>query len=298
VIWAETYAEAAERVRELLPEIAARVVAALEIQIPGNEARIARDRAGGLGAWSAYHMGLDHMFRFNRGDNALAARLCEQAVAADPHFARAWGGLSFIHFQNAFLNYVPDRAGEAEAARRLAEQALQWDRLDPFCQLNMGRSLWLCGELQDSIEWFGQAIATSPSYAQGLYSMAWAKTLSGDADDGERDAELALRLSPLDPLRYAMLATRGLAHVVRGDYAGAAHWAERAARSPGAHKHIALIAAIATSLAGQADRSALWTARAKERDPGLTAGDFLNSFPFAPTAARETIERCLTDLGL
>jgi TolB-like protein len=298
VLWAETFGEAAERVRELLPEIAARVVAALELQIPSHEAQIARGTPGALGAWSAYHIGLDHMFRFNRADNALAAGLFEQARQADPGFARAYGGLSFIHFQNAFLNYVPDRAGEAETARELASQALQCDRLDPFCHLNMGRSLWLCGELRDSIEWFGQATTISPSYAQGIYSMAWAKTLSGDADAGESDALLALRLSPLDPLRYAMLATCGLAKAMRGDYAEAAQWCERAARSPGAHKHIAVIAAIATSLAGQADSSALWIGRAKQSDPGLTAGDFLDSFPFAPTPARETIERCLAGLGL
>lgn len=299
VLWAETFSDATERLLNLREEIAAHVVSTLEIRIPSNEARIARSKPSEhLDAWSAYHLGLDHMFRFNRVDNLTARSLFERALMVDPQLARACAGLSFTRFQNAFLNYLPDRLGESDAARELAETALHLDQLDPFCQLNMGRALWLSGDLRDSMEWLERATMISPSYAQGVYSKAWAKTLLGEADDGENDALLALRLSPLDPLRYAMLATRALSHVIRGDYEQGAILGERAARSPGAHKHIAIIAAIATKLAGQPESASYWISWARQRDVNLSAADFLNSFPFAPSPARETIERSLADLGL
>jgi TolB-like protein len=299
VLWAETFSDAVGRILDMRREIGARVMSALEIRIPTNEARHARQHAvETLDAWSAYHLGLDHMFRFNRADNAIAAGLFERAIGADGQFARAYAGLSFTRFQNAFLNYGPDRGAEIEEARTLAEQALHRDRLDPFCHLNMGRSLWLDGNIRESLDWLEQATAISPSYAQGVYSKAWAKTLLGEADGGESDALLALQLSPLDPLRYAMLATRALSHVMRGNYEEGAILGERAARSPGAHKHIAVIAAIASSLNGQADSAAEWIARAKRSDPNLTGGDFLKSFPFAPSSQRETIERTLAELRL
>ncbi len=299
VLWADTFSDAAERVLDLRHEIRARVVGALEVRIPAQEARIARQRSPEmLDAWSAYHVGLDHMFRFNRADNAVAATMFERAVAADPAFARGYAGLSFTRFQNAFLSYRSDRDAEAEAARTLAAEALDRDRLDPFCHLNMGRSFWLDGQVRDSLEWLDQATAISPSYAQGVYAKAWAKTLLGEVDDGESDARLALRLSPLDPLRYAMLATRALGLVMRGNYEEAALLGERAARTPGAHKHIALIAAIAASLDGQMEKAAEWVARAKRSDPGLTAQDFLKSFPFARSPASETIERALASMPL
>lgn len=294
VLWADTFSEAAERMLDLRHEIAAQVVAALEVRIASHEARIARQQSPEtLDAWSAYHVGLDHMFRFNRTDNALAAAMFERAVAADAQFARGYAGLSFTRFQNAFLSYQSDRAAEAEAARMLAGEALDRDRLDPFCHLNMGRSFWLDGQVQDSLEWLDQATAISPSYAQGVYARAWAKTLIGKADDGESDARLALQLSPLDPLRYAMLATRALSHVMRGDYGEAALLGERAARTPGAHKHIAIIAAVAAHLNDQSEKAAEWVARARRSDPQLTARDFLKSFPFSESAAREAIERAL-----
>lgn len=123
-------------------------------------------------------------------------------------------------------------------------------------------------------------------------------TLSGrDAEIGENDARLALRLSPLDPLRYAMIATCSLGEAIKENYE-AATLGERAARSPGAHKHIALIAAITARLAGQSDASEQWVGVAKRMDPSLTANDFLRSFPFAPSAARERFQRVLEDLRL
>ena len=299
VIWAESYTDAFGRVRELLHDIAANVVSALEVRIPLNEAREARSHPlGELDAWSAYHVGLEHALRFNRADNQLATRMFEQAVQRDPEFARAYAGLSFASFQNAFLNYVPDRSAQVDAARELAEKALQRDPLDPFCHFNMGRSMWLHGDLQDCLSWLDRATALSPNYAQGIYSRAIASTLCGNAEAGEHDARLALELSPLDPMRYAMLATMALTHIARGNHDEAAGLADRAARSPGAHKHIALTAAIAASLADRPDDAARWLAAARQSDPNLAAGDYLTAFPFAPSAARETIERSLVGLGL
>ena len=51
------------------------------------------------------------MYRFNQADNERARQFFEIAVRLDPTFARAYAGLSFTHFQNAFQ-------GWAEARRR------------------------------------------------------------------------------------------------------------------------------------------------------------------------------------
>lgn len=299
VIWAERYEDRVANVHAMRRNIAANAVAALETSISLHESRLARSRdINELGAWSAYHAGVDHMFRFNRADNGMAARMFDRALGADPDFARAYAGKSFTYFQSAFLGYDADRARQIDAAHRLAEKAVQLDRLDPFCNFNMGRALWLDGDLAGSIDWLEHATQISPSYAQGVYSKAWARTLSGAAEQGESDALLALRLSPLDPLRYAMIATCALSRLLRGDHHEGAILAERAARSPGAHKHINVIAAIASHLAKRQDRSRHWLTSIRQNEPHFCGQDFLRSFPFAPGAQRELIERALTDIGL
>ncbi|HUD91904.1 winged helix-turn-helix domain-containing protein [Sphingobium sp.] len=298
IVWAGRHEEDMANIHAIRRDIVANMVATLEISIAQNEAqRVRCQDIGQMSAWSAYHIGLDHMFRFNRADNEVAGRLFDRAVETAPDFARACAGKSFTHFQNAFLGYRADHSAEAAAAYRLAERAVQLDRLDPFCHFNMGRSLWLEGDLTGSIDWLEQATTISPSYAQGVYSKAWARTLAGDAVAGEENASLALALSPLDPLRYAMIATCALSRLMLGDHENAALLAERAARSPGAHKHIAVIAALSTHMAGQAESAQRWRGFVRQIAPDFSGRDFLRSFPFAPTMVREMIERGLRDLG-
>src|SRR5690606_25433047 len=150
--------------------IRAKVLAALEIQIPLHEASGARlmDSAN-LDAWSVYHLGLQHMYNFNRADNAVAMDLFGQAVTKDPAFARAHAGLSFVHFQNAFLRHTDDMAGTIIMARQCAQRGADIDPLDPFVNFTMGRTYWLEGDLDRALAWIDRSVSLSPNYAQGLY---------------------------------------------------------------------------------------------------------------------------------
>lgn len=299
VIWAARFSAGVGELRQLRDEIVTNVVANLEVRIPQHEAQLARGlERGDLGPWSAYHLGVDFMYRFSRQDNARAAELFEHALSLDGTFARALAGLSFTRFQDAFMQYAANPGLAADQARSLAEQARQCDPFDPFAYLNLGRSVMLGGELVKGIELLRHSISLSPNYAHAVYSKAWAEMMQANAKDGDKDAVLALRLSPLDPLRYGMLSVRCLSAVMRGDYRSAAALGESAAQSPGAHKHVAVIAAISARLAGQHDKASHWLAWARRQDAQLSEASFLRSFPFAPSAPRELIEATLRDLRL
>src|SRR5215831_13930910 len=225
VIWAERFSGALDEVHAFRAEILSRVLTALEIRIPLHEAARARLAAvEDLDAWSAYHLGLQHMYRFTREDSAAAAALFEQAVERDPGFARAHAGLSFIHFQTAFLLHPHDRDGAMARARRCAERGLELDPLDPFVNFTMGRTFWLEGDLDRSLVWLERAISISPNYAQGIYARAWTDTLAGRGLAGREGVDLAMKLSPLDPLYYAMQATRALGHIALREDVHAAEW--------------------------------------------------------------------------
>lgn len=298
-IWGEQYRGSIAELQQLRPEIEAHVVANLEVQIPENEVRLARSRpASDLDAWASFHLGLHHMFRFTRADNAQAAQLFSQSLERDPWFSRALGGLSFTHFQNAFLRFGDDPEVEMEAARTLAHRAVEADRLDPFAYFNIGRCFWLEGQLDDSIAWFDRATSLSPNFAQGVYNRGLVGMMAGKARQADADLALALDLSPLDPLAYAMVSGRALTHLQFGEYDKSAEFGVKAAMMPGAHKHIALIAAFTSHLAGKSADAQTWLARAKRADPALKAEAFFASFPFARIAAREVIEKGLRDLGL
>lgn len=298
VVWADRYAAKLDDVHSLRDEIRTQVLSALEIRIPLHEAARARlSVPDDLDAWSAYHLGLQHVYRFNRSDNAAATELFQRAIKLDPGFARAHAGLSFVHFQTAFMGYTNDVAGEARLARQYAERGLELDSLDPFVNFTMGRSYWLAGDLDSSLGWLELATSICPNYAQGLYARAWTEALAGRAADGQAHVDLAMRLSPIDPLHYAMMATRAFTHMVVGEDAAAARWAERGARSPGAHVLISMIAAAAHALNGDAERANHWAATVRERDAALSRSDFLRAFPMKPEAARGRVLHALEGLG-
>jgi TolB-like protein len=298
VVWAEHFTRSIDDVHQIREDIRSQILAALEIQIPLHEAALARlTVTENLDAWSAYHLGLQHMYRFNRRDNAAATALFQQAVSRDPGFARAHAGLSFIHFQTAFMHYSDDLAGEIALARRFAARGLELDPIDPFVNFTMGRTFWLEGDLESSLAWLERATSISPNYAQGIYARAWTESLAGRGLDGRRLVDLAMRLSPLDPLYYAMLATRAFTHMVVGEDAEAADWAERAARSPGAHVLIALIAVAAHALRGDELRAASWAANVRSRNPALTQSDFFRAFPMNSQATRARVSNALARFG-
>jgi TolB-like protein len=298
VVWADRFDAAVDDVHRVREEIRLRIIAALEVRIPLHEAALARLKVtDDLDAWSAYHLGLQHLYRFNRQDHLVAAELFRQSLARDPAFARAHAGLSFLHFQAAFMHYTDDVADAIAQARRCAERGLELDPIDPFVNFTMGRSYWLDGDLESSLGWLERATSISPNYAQGIYARAWTEAMAGRALEGRGHVDEAMRLSPLDPLHYAMLATRAFTHMVDGQDAEAAAWAERGARAPGAHVLIAMIAAAAQVRAGHPARAAHWAADVHARSPSLDRGDFFRAFPMRPPEVRAALDQALADLG-
>jgi len=298
IVWADRIAGRIDDVHAMREDINAKVLSALEVQIPLHEAALARHTVPeDLDAWSAYHLGLQHLYRFNRCDNSAASKLFEHAVALDAGFARAHAGLSFAHFQSAFMHYADDVPGAIGSARRFAERGVELDPLDPFVNFTMGRSYWLAGDLETSLSWLERATTVSPHYAQGIYARAWTEALSSRAPEARRHVDLAMRLSPIDQLFYAMLATRAFTHMDQGEDVHAAEWAERAARSPGAHPLISMIAAAAHVMNGDATRAATWAANVRDRHSALTVEDFFRAFPMRSEPMRARVMRALTDLG-
>jgi tetratricopeptide (TPR) repeat protein len=195
------------------------------------------------------------------------------------------------------MHYTDDLARATAEARRFATRGLELDPLEPFVNFTMGRTYWLEGDLETSLGWLERATDVSPNYAQGIYARAWTEAMAGRAIEGREHVDLAMRLSPLDPLHYAMLATRGFTHMLQGEDVEAARWAERGARSPGAHVLIAMIAAAAHTLSGDATRAAFWAANARERNAALTQADFFRAFPIKSDTMRSRIERALGLVG-
>ncbi len=299
VVWGDQFNFKIDRILEVRTEIVAKIVSALEIQIPQHEASLARLASpDSLNAWAEYHLGLQAMYRFTNLDNAAATLHFRRAVDLAPNFTHAHAGLSFTSFQDAFLKYSNNIEKSIRQAHKHAERSLELDPYDAFANFTMGRSCFLTGDYESSFSWLDRSIELCPNYAQGLYSRAWAEVLFGNASEALPAVEAAMRLSPLDPLQYAMMGTRSLAYIEKQDFPSAAYWAEKAATAPNSHAMLGYVAVIAHSLNGDAERALYWKSNLQKRRPDITRQLFFESFPFTNKVMRAVIEKELKKCGL
>ena len=115
--------------------------------------------------------------------------------------------------------------------------------------------------------------------------------------EGRGHVDHAMRLSPLDPMYYAMLGTRAFTHLAVGEDAAAVQGAERAARAPGAHVLIAMIATAVHAVAGDEARAAAWAANVRSRNAALRREDFFRSFPMKSPEMRARVSDALGRFG-
>ncbi len=298
VIWGDRLLSPLDGIEELRQRIVSRLITAIDLNVPENEARraalIGTER---LDAWSNFHLGLHQLYRFTSDSILQARQYFGRAVALDPGLARAHAGLSFTSFLEAFLHFGPGAQQAAQAARRHAERGLELDPYDAFTHFNMGRSFWLTAEPEAAQGWLQRAVELNPNYAQGFYASAFTSMLTGNAEEAYAGVDAALQLSPLDPLLYGMYGVRALMMIQTGDLGGAAHWAERAASTPGAHHLIAMIAALTNSLGGRREQALRWSEEARRRRPDATAAQFMAAFPIRDDLVRARIGAELRKLG-
>lgn len=298
IVWADRYESKIDGIHEMRAQIISSIIATLEVQITTNEANRARLIVpDSLDVWSTYHLGLQHMCRYNEKDNAIATDFFAQAIAIDPGFSRAHAGLSFTYFQNVFFEYKCDPVLDAVRTRYHAEQSLACDGLDPFANFTMGRSFWLLGEREQSLEWFERATDLCPNYSQGYFSRAFVDAISGRGVAGQTHADTAILLSPRDPYLYGALGARALSHITRGHDNQAAIWAEKSASSPGAHALFAMIAVAAHEINGNQNIAEKWAADVSSRYASLKQYDFFQAFPFKDKLVRKPMANALAKHG-
>src|SRR5690606_9616512 len=229
IVWSDEFNLRLNDAFLVLDDIGNMIVSSIANEIESAEKnRAILKPPNSLNAWEAYHRGLWHMYRFTKADNEQAAHFFSMAARLDPTFARAHAGLSFTHWQNAFQHWA-DRQRETDLAFEAASRSLIVDEHDPAAHWAMGRALWLRGRQDASLAELERAIDLSPNFALGHYALSFVQSQSGDPCAAIGSSDHSRSLSPFDPLLFAMMGARAMAHVRLGEFEEAAEWALKAA---------------------------------------------------------------------
>jgi DNA-binding SARP family transcriptional activator len=279
IFWADEFGCNAVDSFSASTPLAARIVAGLDTEIHVIE----RNRAllmppASLDAWQAYHRGLAHMYRFTSNNNREAQQFFTRAIALDPTFSRSYAGLSFTHFQNAFVLQAHEREREIALAFETAGQGLEADPSDPAAHWAMGRALWLRREHEGAVSALDQSVRLSPSYALAHYALAMVHCQTGDPVRAIDAADFAAHLSPLDPMLFAIHGARTFALLRLGRVQEAAEFAIRGGQQPNAHVHAHAIAALTLATAGRMDEAHAERRRVSSLRPDYNFKQFKDAF--------------------
>ena len=283
IVWAENFNHKSDDAFLVLDEIGNRIVASIASEIETIE----RNRAilrppNSLDAWEAHHRGLWHMYRYQKTDNEQAHHFFQIAVRLDPTFSRAYAGLSFTHFQDAFQSWGP-REPEIDQAYEAAAAGPHGRRSRPRGALGHGPSALAARALRESVIELERSIDLSPNFALGHYNLSFVHSVVGDPHVAIAYSDYSRQLSPFDPMLFGMLATRAMALVRLGQFEEAAEWAVKAAARPNAFPHIHAIAAYTLALAGSLDHARSHAAVLRKTAPGYDLTEFFAAFPFDAT---------------
>ena len=213
-LWAETYDREINDVFALQGEIANKVVHALLGHLPRKTAGIAQrlNPTNDVNAYDAYLRGLALLQRpVGEAGNERAMAAFAQALALDPHFARAQAGL--CRAQIARLEGVSD-AGAFERARQACARAQAMDPGLREVSLAMAEIARVSGQNEQALKLYQQVIDDPALRADGLVGQARTYAALGKEEQALQSFQQAIAARPSDAQIYRLL---GYHHWLRGD---------------------------------------------------------------------------------
>jgi adenylate cyclase len=232
-IWVERYDRDLADIFAVQDEVTGTIAARIEPELGAVERqRAERKPTQNLNAWDCYHLGLSHMYRFDKEGNLEAQRLFRRAIAFDPKFAGAHARLAYcVVLEMVYFDATPTRESLDEALS-IARTAVSLDDKDAFSHLAVARVHLARREYREALAECRTSLDLNPSFAQAHCAMGDALSYAGRVEEAILQFEESIRLSPQDPWRWAFLSYEALARIFLRQYDKAAESAQAALRVP------------------------------------------------------------------
>ncbi len=140
----------------------------------------------------------------------------------------------------------------------------------------------MSGQHDASVAELETALSLNPSFAQAYHGLGSALMFSGRLEEAAEALDMALRLSPRDPVSWGPMCWRSMTCTLLQQYEAAAEWARRAIHEPraarGGYWAFAVLASALGNL-GQTVEAREAVDEALERKPDLSLGYLAKTLP-------------------
>jgi len=299
-LWADHFDGALEDMFDLQDHVTASVVSAIAPKLEREELKRARRKPPeNLNAYDYYLRGLAKVRRVTFEANNEAMQLFFKAIELDPGLACAYGMAAWCYVLRKVRGWMTDRAQEIAEATRLARKAVYLGSDDPVALCMGGYALAIIThELDDATAFMDRGLAVNPNLAQAWRLSAWLRVWRGEPDLALEHAAHAVRLSPLDPFKFATHGAMAYAHFLAGRYDMASSCAEQALRDNSTYMVAICISAASNALAGRLEPARMAIERALECNPELRVSNLGDVAPFRRAEDLATFAKALRNAGL
>ena len=239
------------------------------------------------------------IYRLDRQDFDQAHALPTHAIALDPGYAAAYALMAEWHSLRFGQNWSTDRAADAQAAERYAQQAIERDPFDARALARYAHSrAFLQRDYPAAVATFERALDVSPNNADVWMWSACTYAYIGDPAEAIRRGELGLRLSPRDWFGFQFQSTLCIAHYVNGDYAEAARYGlASVAENPRYVSNLRYLTAALVAV-GDLAQARLLAQAVLRLEPDCRVGPYIERHPFRDPALRAEFGQRLLAAGL
>ena len=204
-----------------------------------------------------------------------------------------------LYVQRRSFGWTVDRPGETKEASRAVRRALELDSNDARVLAWCGQALFITMQrVEEGAALLDQAVRINPNFAAGWTFRASMRIALGEPQSAIGDLERALRLSPLDTLKFYTLTLLGRALTLNGEPAKALPViAESLRLRPNFQGALAELV-VANVLFGLLASARQALAEYRTLLPEMRISIYRERTPHLPTGGRETYVAALREAGL
>jgi adenylate cyclase len=212
-IWADRWNTVLDDAFETGDEIAQAIGVALRPELlKSMSERAMRQAPGDLTAWDYGLRGLWHLRRPTRDDCERAIELLTRAVKLDPGSAFAHAYLANGHYRMLQLQWTVDREGDLRALIQHAERAVDCDPMEANGYLFRSLACSVQGRRDDVLANLRRAVELNPSMPVARSLLGQFLGIAGRTEEGLRELDTAIRLSPKDPQLWTFHAGKAVVY--------------------------------------------------------------------------------------
>jgi len=296
-LWAEQYDRDLKDIFALQDEITFKILTELQVKLTeAEQARLLAKGTDNLGAYLKLLQGREHLYRFNKENNALARQLFQEAIALDPEYPNPYAFLGTTHLLDMWLGSSKSPRESLAKAIKYARKAIALD--DSYANAHglLGNLYIFTRQYDKGIAECERGVALDPNSADALGWLGQSLYWAGRPEEVIPVLEKAIRLNPIPQSWY--LYTLAMAFRDTGRYEEAISACKKVFHREPKNVIARLVLAATYSLSGREEEARAEAAEILRIDPKFSLEGLAKTRPHKNQANTKSYIDALRKAGL